>query len=133
MIYFTRGSSRDLSPHFRAKEFACKCGICLRQKINEKLIEKLEQVRELYGKPINVTSGFRCERHQQNLRGSGLPTSVGPSQHEYGQAADITGSDLPALLKAVDAVFTSYGIANTFIHVDIRPPRSDGTKRVWNY
>lgn len=133
MIYFTRGSNRDLSPHFTAKEFTCKCGICLRQQVDEKLINMLEEVRALYGKPISVTSGFRCPRHQENLRGSGYQTSVGPSTHSYGQAADITGDDLPALFKAVEAIFDSYGVAKTFVHVDTRPKRADGSKRVWKY
>ncbi len=48
------------------------------------LVEKiLDPLREAYGKPIIVSSGFRCEK---------LNTAVGgskTSQHKTGQAADI--------------------------------------------
>lgn len=43
----------------------------------------LDPLREAYGKPIIVTSGFRCERLNNLVKGSNI------SQHKYGQAADI--------------------------------------------
>ena len=43
----------------------------------------LDPLREAYGKPIIVTSGYRCERLNKLVKGSKN------SQHRYGQAADI--------------------------------------------
>ena len=43
----------------------------------------LDPLREAYGKPIIVTSGFRCERLNKLVNGSKS------SQHRLGQAADI--------------------------------------------
>lgn len=43
----------------------------------------LDPLREAYGKPIIVTSGFRCERLNKLVNGSKT------SQHRTGQAADI--------------------------------------------
>lgn len=43
----------------------------------------LDPLREAYGKPIIVTSGFRCERLNKLVNGSKT------SQHRFGQAADI--------------------------------------------
>lgn len=43
----------------------------------------LDPLREAYGKPIIVTSGFRCERLNKLIKGSKN------SQHRLGQAADI--------------------------------------------
>lgn len=43
----------------------------------------LDPLREAYGKPIIVTSGFRCERLNKLVNGSKN------SQHRLGQAADI--------------------------------------------
>ena len=43
----------------------------------------LDPLREAYGKPIIVTSGFRCERLNKLVNGSKT------SQHRLGQAADI--------------------------------------------
>lgn len=48
------------------------------------LIEKiLDPLREAYGKPIIVTSGYRCKALNQAVKGANT------SQHLYGQAADI--------------------------------------------
>lgn len=44
----------------------------------------LDPVREMYGKPIHVSSGFRCPQ----INGS-LPNSSKKSQHMSGEAADI--------------------------------------------
>ena len=43
----------------------------------------LDPLREAYGKPIIVTSGFRCEKLNKLVNGSKT------SQHRTGQAADI--------------------------------------------
>ena len=43
----------------------------------------LDPLREAYGKPIIITSGFRCERLNKLVNGSKT------SQHRTGQAADI--------------------------------------------
>jgi hypothetical protein len=46
--------------------------------------EVLEPLRQHYGKPIRVTSGFRCQQLNQAVGG------VGNSQHQYGEAADLS-------------------------------------------
>ena len=52
------------------------------------LIEKcLDPIREAFGGPIMVTSGYRC--YQLNAACGGSPTSA----HKLGQAADIDTSD----------------------------------------
>jgi uncharacterized protein YcbK (DUF882 family) len=133
LITWTRGNSRPIATHFNAKEFTCSCGVCTHQRIEGDLIKKLEEVREIYGKPIKITSGFRCAVKQAALRKAGYETAVGISTHEEGKAADITGDDIAQLAAAVKQVFTAYGIAKTFIHVDLRPPHADGTPRTWTY
>lgn len=45
----------------------------------------LDPLREAYGKPITVTSGYRCPELNKAVKGSKT------SQHVKGQAADITG------------------------------------------
>lgn len=52
----------------------------------EALIENvLDPLRELYGKPITVNSGYRCPALNKAVGG------VSNSQHLTGEAADITG------------------------------------------
>lgn len=49
------------------------------------LIENLlDPIREAWGKPIKVNSGYRCPKLNKAVGG------VGNSQHLYGEAADIT-------------------------------------------
>jgi len=45
----------------------------------------LEPLRMAYGKPITITSGFRCPKLNKAVGG------VSTSQHMTGEAADITG------------------------------------------
>jgi uncharacterized protein YcbK (DUF882 family) len=79
---------------------------------------KLQKVRDIYGKPMQITSGFRCAKH--NLAVGGSPTS----QHMLGLAADIQcGSfhDRYALINAAFAVgMRGIGVYRTFVHMDLR-------------
>lgn len=51
----------------------------------QKLIEAvLDPLREWYGKPIKINSGYRCEALNEAVGGSNT------SQHRLGEAADIT-------------------------------------------
>ena len=49
----------------------------------EELLEVLDDLREFYGKPIRITSGFRCSELNKLVGGS--PTSA----HVIGYAADL--------------------------------------------
>lgn len=49
----------------------------------EALIEQLDKIREKYGKPIYVNSGYRCDKLNDTVRG------VKTSNHLLGIAADL--------------------------------------------
>lgn len=49
--------------------------------------EILQPIRDKYGKPINISSGFRCQTLNKLV--GGVPSS----QHQYGMAADIDNGD----------------------------------------
>lgn len=54
----------QLSPHFNAQEFRCKCGKEHDFQIDDDLITKLEALYStLNCSKIIVTSGFRCAAH----------------------------------------------------------------------
>ena len=51
--------------YFRTKEFECKCGQCsmpseVQANIDALVTNVLDPLREAYGKPIYVNSGYRC-------------------------------------------------------------------------
>lgn len=52
--------------------------------LNDLVTNVLDPLRESYGKPIRVTSGYRCQILNEAVKG------VKNSQHMKGQAADIT-------------------------------------------
>ncbi len=116
----------QLSPHFNAREFKCKCGKEHDFQVSTDLVDKLEKLYSaLNCSKIIVTSGYRCTEHDRNVGGSGS------GQHTKGTAADICcyGQDgQPISSKTVcctaqDIGFT--GIANItaayqYTHVDVR-------------
>jgi len=135
MHKWNKGQDVKLGKYFSSYEFSCTCRYqsCVVQQVSKELIKKLDQVREKLGSPLIVTSGFRCSRKQADLRKAGHQTAVGKSSHEEGQAADIAAIKSKELLKIVKEVFNNIGTAPTFLHVDVRPIKADGTKRLWVY
>lgn len=104
-----------MSQHFQLKEFACPhCGA---NNIKTELIDKLESVREVYGKPMYINSGYRCHIHNQAI--GGVPESA----HVDGLAADIgctfAGDRLRLVDLAISKGFRRIGVGKTFVHLDI--------------
>lgn len=104
----------DLSKYFSRNEFACKDG-CKKDDIDFAVVYDLTDIREAFGRPIKVTSGCRCEKH--NAIEGGKPDS----SHLTGKAVDIeclTGVDRYLLLLLALNRFHRIGIGKTFIHLD---------------
>ena len=57
----------DLSPHFSRKEFECRC--CGRLKLDQRLLEGLDTLRQLAGVPVIIHAGFRCPEPNQEVGG----------------------------------------------------------------
>ncbi len=80
---------------------------------------KLELLRNEVRHPLAINSGYRCAKHNTELRGSS-PNSL----HMKGKAADISWDELDAFQKAnlltrAMKYFGGIGIAKTYLHVDI--------------
>jgi len=134
MIRFKKHDKKPLSKHFSSQEFACKCTYpsCQEQLVADTLLIMLEKVREELGGPITITSAFRCNKKQRDLRRSGIQTASSTSSHELGIAVDIQAKDMKKLGELVEKYFSNIGTAPTFYHVDMRP-MLNGRKRRWNY
>lgn len=106
--------------HFKEKEFVCKCCGELpplqRGNIEALVNNVLDPVREQYGKPIYVSSGYRCPKH--NAEVGGVPNS----QHMRGEAADIHCEDNAALAKLIvsQGRFDQLILYPTFLHVSYK-------------
>ena len=71
------------------------------ENIKQLVINILQPVRDLHGKPITINSGFRCER--LNF----LVGSKNTSQHLKGEAADITAGSKAENKKLFDLIAKS--------------------------
>ena len=93
------------------------------------LLNMIDRARELYGKPIVVTSGFRTESHNKKVGG------VSSSSHLKGLAIDVAcirSKDRFEMLTAlIEVGFNRIGVASTFIHVDIDKNKSQNV--IWTY
>lgn len=86
--------------HFSEKEFWCRCSQCQKgdaemgippggmiggvpENVKALVENVLDPLREKYGKPIRVNSGYRCPKHNLAVGGASR------SQHLLGEAADI--------------------------------------------
>ena len=110
--------------HFTVKEIACKCG-CGESRIKQEMLDKIEELRILIGKPIIVTSGYRCVKHNEGVGGSK------GSGHLTGEAVDfyspkLSLSQLWLFCESLKEKFNGVGTypGNTpFIHCDILSSR----------
>ena len=114
--------------YFKINEFVCRCGCEMPAEVQaniEALVSNvLDPVREAYGKPIYVNSGYRCEKHNKAVGG------VPRSQHLVGQAADISvkseklkvKSELETLASIIvqQGKFDQLILYPTFLHVSYK-------------
>lgn len=109
---------------FKVDEFRCKCcgGLGDEGRLLE-LMERLDKVREVYGRPMPIMSGYRCPK--RNVQVGGAPLS----RHLKSEAADIVigGSrDRYDLVKAaLSSGFRRIGIGKGFVHLDISDEEAD--------
>jgi len=117
-------------PNFSENEF--KCSHCGKVDMQPQFMSMLQQLRNIYGKPMRITSGYRCPDHPIEAAKSA------PGAHSTGQACDVAvqGTDAYMLLKSAFALgFTGIGAqqkgGGRFIHLDTlkEPPRPN----VWSY
>ena len=120
--------------NFSKSEFTCHCE-CKQTHMNEAFIFRLQLIRNEYGRPIHITSGYRCPLHNDKVSSTGLS---GP--HTTGRAVDVgvalgDAFDLTAI--AFLAGIRGFGFnqkgphKKRFIHLDDLeiPPRP----RIWTY
>ncbi len=116
----------NVTRNFSRAEFACQCGCSLADP-HPLLVTGLQEVRDIIGQPIIITSGCRCAEH--NAAVGGVPDSQHlPHLSGYCMAADIIcpGATLAALLDVASLVpqFHNGGIGAYFQTANLRQPES---------
>lgn len=119
--------------YFTRDELKCPhCGEC---HMKPEFLVRIDTLRERFGKPLIVSSGYRCPEYNAMISHTG---TTGP--HTTGQAVDIviSGRDAYDLLSlALQMGFTGIGInqkgdyGKRFIHLDTL--KGDTRPWVWTY
>ena len=118
--------------NFTAREMRCSCP-CGRADMDPDFMAALQRVREAYGRPMKVTSGFRCPDYNAKISKTGHD---GP--HTTGKAADVAVSGegayhlLHAAIGMLGIGMKQHGPHVTrFLHLDT----TDGPMRprIWSY
>ena len=121
--------SRRLAPSFTVREFRCRDGSDVVM-IDESLVVLLQCIREHFGKPITITSGYRTAAHNKSVGGAKS------SQHLLGRAADIqvAGVSVEDVASYAEALMPDWGgvgrypikagRARGWVHVDTRAKKS---------
>lgn len=123
--YVSKVGNSKLSKNFKVKEFQSRDGAD-RVVIDDDLVGLLQRVRDHFGQPVNITSGFRTATYNAKVGGT---TS---SYHTRGRAADIqvrgvNPGKVAMYLESIGAPGIGlYTHGNGFVHVDTR-----GTKYRW--
>lgn len=124
---YKKGTATTLSTNFKSTEFDCHgSGCCSSTQVDEDLVKYLQKIRDHFGKPVSISSGYRCATHNKNIGGA---TN---SRHSKGQAADIyiSGVKPAEIAKYAESIgILGIGLYETdkdghFVHVDTRTTKS---------
>ena len=100
--------------------------------MDKKLLSMLDEMREIYGYPIKITSSYRSPEHPIEA------AKKQPGEHSYGAAVDIVsdsgGKTFRLVKAAIEVGFTRIGISRKkgFIHLGIVYPNAP-EKTIWTY
>lgn len=106
--------------YFKRGEFRCPCPRCggFPVEPEENLVRLAERVREHFGAPVTVSSGVRCQAHNDEL-----PNSAPNSYHVRGKAVDfsVQGKSTAQVLAYVSTlpVHYAYAIDGSHVHMDV--------------
>lgn len=106
-------------------------------KYDPSFMDRLQTLREQFGKPMSISSGYRSPKHPIEAR------KAKPGAHASGRAVDVrvSGADALRLVElALGLGFTGIGVSQkagkpVFIHLDDLPPGNGIAPRpnIWSY
>jgi len=123
------------SKNFSDKELSCShCG---ENKFDQKTLDALQELREAIGKPIKLSSAYRCPAYNNTVSGSG---KSGP--HTTGCAVDILCSgkgahEILTFAMIRSSIWKGIGVSqkgehkSRFLHLDTL--ETDMRPWVWSY
>lgn len=124
-----KNGNHRLAPDFKVREFRCKDGTDTVM-VDETLTVVLQCIREHFGKPVTITSGYRTAVHNAVVGGAKS------SQHLLGRAADIRveGVSVEDVAAYAESLMPDWGgmgrypvkagRATGWVHVDTRAEKA---------
>ena len=125
---YKKGVAVQLSKNFKSTEFDCHGKNCCSETlIDEELVKYLQQIRDHFNKPVNISGPYRCAKHNAEI-----PNASKTSRHMKGTAADIyiNGVDPEEIAKVAESLgILGIGLYDTdkdghFVHIDTRDYKS---------
>lgn len=124
-----KDGARQLAPGFKVREFRCRDGSDVVM-IDESLVMLLQCIREHFGKPITITSGYRTGHPQHRCGWCKIqPAPAGPAADI--QVAGVSVEDVAAYAESllpgwggVGRYPVKAGRTKGWVHVDTRPNKS---------
>ncbi len=114
--------------YFKDSQFNCKCG-CGLNNMDMQFLYKIAYIRNTLNFPFVITSGSRCQKHNNIIKGSIK------SAHLSGQAVDIQVVNSKKRFLLINQLlklgFNRIGIGKDFIHVDCK--NQNGKYNTWVY
>ena len=126
---FAKNGDRRLAPDFQVRELRCRDGSDSVM-VDETLTVVLQCIREHFGKPVTITSGYRTAAHNAAVGGAKS------SQHLLGRAADIRvqGVSVEDVAAYAESLMPDWGgvgrypvkagRATGWVHVDTRAEKA---------
>ena len=127
-----KDGNRRIAPDFKVRELRCRDGTDTVM-VDEALTVVLQCIREHFGKPVTITSGYRTAAHNAAVDGAKS------SQHLLGRAADIRveGVSVEDVATYAESLMPDWGgvgrypvkagRATGWVHVDTRSNKSRWT------
>jgi hypothetical protein len=118
---YMKDSDWQYFKNFKKTEYKCpKWCDGYPHEIAFRLVMANQYARNIHMKPINISSGVRCQKHNDELK-----NSAKNSKHLVGEASDsgINGVSASALMKTYGElafVYYKYAITSKYVHISVK-------------